>query len=128
MRFSLIFALLACCLSCSSDPQHERPVWLEKLSASNGSLGMLPEADCLARDGIWSGTGEANVALCSKTIRDSGKPCSDHSQCQTLCKTHSQVEAGHRTTGTCYASYSIRGGCIQGVAHGHAEGIVCLDP
>jgi len=95
------------------------PVWQERLAQ------ITPRADtkkeCLHSNGKWLNGG------CVVFTHDSGKACSDHSECEAYCRTSKSVNPGTAPiTGICSSAFAFEGGCTQGVSHGKAEVEMCI--
>ncbi len=78
------------------------------------------EAACGARGGNWTTLGlpyPGKPKVCDLKATDSGKVCSDSSECQGSCVAPDSVASGLKTTGTCSA-YVSNFGNVKLVEHG----------
>jgi hypothetical protein len=129
MRLTATLSLLVGLAGCAglSERDSAMPAWVEKLSSGAHTLGAMTQQECQAADGDWSGAQGAEIAVCSRRVRDAGATCNDHLDCDAFCITRSQVSYGSRTEGVCASSFDSLG-CIQGVSHGRAEPTFCACP
>jgi len=119
-----LVVLLAACTSAVKEG--ETTNWVTKLAETEHGFGALREKECQDRGGIWYGTEDAEYAYCASVPSDGGIACADNYDCESFCRTLTSVEYGAKTSGVCHDSFEIVG-CIQGVHHGHAEVILCVD-
>jgi hypothetical protein len=78
------------------------------------------EAECGARGGNWTTLGlpyPGKPKVCDLKATDSGKVCSDSSECQGLCVAPDSVASGLKANGTCSA-YLSNFGNVRVVEHG----------
>ena len=78
------------------------------------------EAECGARGGNWTTLGlpyPGKPKICDLKTTDSGKVCSDSSECQGSCVAPDSVASGLKATGTC-SSYVSNFGNLKLVVHG----------
>jgi hypothetical protein len=79
-------------------------------------------AECVARGGHWTTLGvpyPGKPKVCDLKATDSGKACSDSSECQGSCVAPDSVATGLKATGTC-SSYLSNFGNVKLVEHGKA--------
>ena len=77
-------------------------------------------AECGARGGNWTTLGlsyPGKPKVCDPKATDSGKVCSDSSECQGSCLAPDSVASGVKATGTCSA-YVANFGSVKLVEHG----------
>ena len=77
-------------------------------------------AECAARGGNWTTLGvpyPGKPKVCDLKASDSGKVCSDSSDCQGLCVAPDSVASGAKANGTCSA-YVSNFGNVKRVEHG----------
>jgi hypothetical protein len=80
------------------------------------------EAECAARGGTWTTLGlpyPGKPKVCHLKAEDSGKVCSDSSECQGSCVAPDNVASGTKASGTCSA-YVSNFGNVKVVEHGKA--------
>lgn len=81
------------------------------------------EVECAARGGNWAVLGlpyPGKPKICDLKTTDSGRVCSDSSECQGSCVAPEGVEGGLKTIGTCSA-YMANFGNVRLVEHGKVE-------
>jgi hypothetical protein len=96
--------------------------------AATVSKPTIPQtaAECTARGGNWTTLGlpyPGKPKVCDLKATDSGKICSDSSECQGSCVAPDSVASGAKTSGTCSA-YVSNFGSVKLVEHGK---VVLLD-
>jgi hypothetical protein len=77
-------------------------------------------AECSARGGNWTTLGlpyPGKPKVCDLKATDSGKVCSDSSECQGSCVAPDNIASGAKASGTCSAHVS-NFGSIKIVEHG----------
>jgi hypothetical protein len=82
-------------------------------------------AECSARGGNWTALGlpyPGKPKVCDLKTTDSGKVCSDSSECQGSCLAPERVMSGTHAVGTCSAHVSNFGN-IRLVEHGKVESL-----
>ena len=78
------------------------------------------EAECVARGGTWTTLGipyPGKPKVCDLKTTDSGKVCSDSSECEGLCVALDSIASGVKASGTCSA-YVSNFGNVKLVEHG----------
>ena len=91
-------------------------------SAATVAKPAIPQtaAECAARGGSWTTLGlpyPGKPRVCDLQATDSGKVCSDSSECQGSCLASDSAASGVKTTGTCSA-YVSNFGNVKLVEHG----------
>ena len=77
-------------------------------------------AECTVRGGNWTTLGlpyAGEPKVCDLKATDSGKVCSDSSECQGSCIALDSIASGVKTSGTCSA-YLSNFGNVKLLAHG----------
>ncbi|MDE2157230.1 MAG: hypothetical protein KGJ32_15300 [Xanthomonadaceae bacterium] len=77
-------------------------------------------AECAARGGNWTALGlpfPGKPKVCDLKAADSGKACSDSSECQGSCVAPDNIASGAKASGTCSA-YVSNFGNVKIVEHG----------
>ena len=77
-------------------------------------------AECTARGGAWTTLGlpyPGKPKVCDLKATDSGKVCSDSSECQGSCVAPDSIASGSKASGTCSA-YVSNFGNVKLVEHG----------
>ena len=77
--------------------------------------------ECLAKRGVWQKWGLAQLEYCQIPAPDSGKSCTDASQCTYEC-----ISTTNTVPGKC-ATYKNTFGCFNKVRNGKTEQAVCAD-
>jgi hypothetical protein len=90
--------------------------------AATAARPAIPQtaAECAARGGNWTTLGlpyPGKPKVCDLKATDSGKVCSDSSQCQGSCIAPDSVASGVKASGTCSA-YVSNFGNVKLVEHG----------
>lgn len=67
------------------------------------------------------------IDQCNLPAADSGKKCSNHSECESNCVTENFVQAGTEVAGKCFEWTVTLGRCFNGVRDGKARGVICVD-
>ena len=81
--------------------------------------------ECAARGGDWTTLGvpyPGKPKVCDLKATDSGKVCSDSSECQGSCVAPDSVASGAKASGTCSA-YVSNFGNVKRVEHGKVVGL-----
>ena len=112
-RLAFLFLVLAA-IGCSRQP-----------NSSAVAKPTIPttEAECLARGGSWTTLGlpmPDKPKTCDLKATDSGKTCTDSSQCQGACLAPATAAAGAAATGSCSA-YLANFGNVSLVTNGVVE-------
>lgn len=82
---------------------------------------------CKALGGNWGRYGMAGTEECNLYSWDAGKPCTNHSDCASVCYTGEKTTKGTSVTGKCFERTISRGYCLNYVVDGKATGVVCAD-
>lgn len=117
MMLGFIFSLTAIA-ACSTKP--DRSV--------TKSLAMT-EAACSIQGGTWQRMGRAGNYACVLTTVDSGKSCTDSSQCEERCLlfvTATPADYGKPAVGFCQSTNQPFG-CASEVKKGIAQRPLCID-
>ena len=81
-------------------------------------------AQCAAESGAWEAWGSGEREFCQIPAKDSGKTCTDGSQCSYgLCRSTEDTPTG---TGVC-AQYPTEFGCYNIIEHGKVTDKMCID-
>jgi hypothetical protein len=81
------------------------------------------QAECIAKGGSWTTLGlpmADKLRTCDLKATDSGKSCTDSSECQGICVAPPSAQAGSRVTGQC-SVYLSNFGNIRQVTDGVVE-------
>lgn len=91
------------------------------------SSGGGARRECEESGGKWVGPVGLGEYACARPARDSGARCTDSTQCEGDCVTDSETGTGRKAAGECSELTSNLGQCINLVAGGKAQGVMCLD-
>lgn len=89
---------------------------------------LTTEEKCKAAGGMWNKVGARPISECNLPTSDSGKICSDSSECQGSCIYDGKVTNRQPVSGTgkC-SSYAITVGCQSLVNQGKIMPLMCAD-
>lgn len=85
---------------------------------------------CKAQGGVWRKAGMAGQTVCDLPTKDSGKVCSDSSECESICivpNATANSPIGKPVQGHCYQSKLLLGTCLARVTKGISEPVLCID-
>jgi hypothetical protein len=117
---------LASCLNVNTNSD-ESETTSKSESLSKLAHSLKTKASCEEKKGEWKKVGMAQIFACILPTSDSGKTCTDGSQCQVACIIKGQkVPTGNKATGQCHSSTRLFG-CHAYVNNGKAEGTLCID-
>lgn len=100
---------------------------LAVLSAPPVASAPDTKAACEAAGGTWARFGLLATELCNLPTSDAGQPCTDNSDCQSVCVAPEGAKPGDRVTGKCYARSITLGTCLSYVVDGVAQAVLCED-
>lgn len=124
MRFCLFLLALVLASSCSS---FERD-FCDELDQENcdwkrEAYDSIDKKACKDRGGRIEGVGIVGTPACVEYYEDSGKSCTDHSDCLGICRT----EIGETVAAASCAGNSANFGCFSTVENGEVSESVCVD-
>ena len=93
----------------------------------SAALAKIDQEQCTSAGGTVRGVGMFGTPACVKPFPDSGKSCSDKSECQGLCKAPESAVIGSRSTGACQKDTHDVYGCYNKIERGKVVAGMCLD-
>jgi hypothetical protein len=82
---------------------------------------------CEAAGGTWGRFGLLGTELCNLPTSDAGRPCTDNSDCESVCVAPDGAKLGDHVTGQCYGRSLTLGTCLPYVLDGVAQAVLCVD-